>query len=98
MYCAQRLCGGVPEAADGVFFGPGTGETPETSSHFCQCAAAELAAQSERERKAGMFWDFEDVKSLAQILRWLRKWRRGELRRADPDRKAGGYGQRLVWL
>lgn len=32
MYCAQRLCGGVPEAADAVFFGPGTGETPETSA------------------------------------------------------------------
>ena len=32
MYALQRLCGGVPEAADAVFFGPGTGETPETAA------------------------------------------------------------------
>ena len=32
LYCTQRLCGGVPEAAEAVFFGPGTGETPETAA------------------------------------------------------------------
>ena len=31
VFYAQRFSGGVPEALDAKFFGPGTGETPETS-------------------------------------------------------------------
>ena len=31
VYYTQRLCGGVPEAAEAEFFGPDTGEVPETS-------------------------------------------------------------------
>ena len=31
VFSVQRLCGKVPEAADAQFFGPDTGETPETS-------------------------------------------------------------------
>ena len=31
-FYTQRLCGRVPEAADAVFFGPDTGEVPETAA------------------------------------------------------------------
>ena len=31
VFTVQKMCGRVPEAADAQFFGPGTGETPETS-------------------------------------------------------------------
>ena len=79
-------------------FKEGCAATGRRTALALLCAAAEVAARSGHERKAGMCWDAEDVKSLTQILRWLRRWRKGELRRAEPDRKAGGYGQRLVWL
>ena len=51
--------------------------------------AAELAKEI-REGKAGMCIDQEDYKTLGSLLQWLRKWRRGELGRATPNRKAGG--------
>ena len=79
-------------------FKEGCAATGRRTALALLCAAAELAAQAEHERKAGMCWDSEDVKSLSQILRWLRRWRKGDLQRADPERKAGGHGNHLVWL
>ena len=31
MYHIQRACGGTPEAVDAEYYGPGTGNIPETS-------------------------------------------------------------------
>jgi hypothetical protein len=31
------------------------------------------------------------------LLAWLRRWRRGEFGRANPDRKAGGTSSRQAW-
>ena len=61
--------------------------------------AAELAGRlEEHETKAGMCRDLEDAKSLGQILRWLRRWRRGDYGRSLPDRRAGGGDRQQVWL
>lgn len=49
------------------------------------------------EGKAGMCPDAEDVKSMGLLLAWLRRWRRGEFGRANPDRKAGGTSSRQAW-
>ena len=59
--------------------------------------AGELATE-ELDSKVGMCMDVEDYKSLSQILVWLRRWRRGEFGRADPDRRAGGAIKAIVWL
>ena len=59
-------------------------------------AAGELAHLG--EKKAGMCFDYEDYKSLGQILCWLRRWRRGDFPRAQPERKAGGSDTHPVWL
>ena len=61
--------------------------------------AAELAKEG-HEGKAGMCVDYEDYKSLGALLRWLRKWRRGDFRRAEPQRKAGGLEDQTsaVWF
>ena len=60
-------------------------------------AAGELAGEAV-DQKAGMCFDYEDYKSLGQILCWLRKWRRGDFPRAAPERKAGGRNTQPVWL
>ena len=63
--------------------------------------AAELAEPNSQQVKAGMCHDPEDVKSLCQMLVWLRRWRRGDFGRSAPDRKAGGVGdcqKTAVWL
>ena len=61
--------------------------------------AAELAKEG-HEGKAGMCADYEDYKSLGALLRWLRRWRRGDFRRAEPQRKAGGLEDQTstVWF
>ena len=69
-----------------------------TALSLLSVAAEMMDVQKGHEKKAGMCWDFEDVKSLAQILRWLRRWRKGEYGRALPDRRAGGDEGQRVWL
>ena len=59
--------------------------------------AAELCEKGGKAEKAGMCLDMEDYKSLATMLQWLRKWRRGFYGRAAPQRKAGGGVSRQVW-
>eukprot|EP00435_Cladocopium_sp_Y103_P043644 s1496_g12.t1 len=59
---------------------------------------AGLAVKEENEGKVGMCVDFEDYKSLGQLLLWLRRWRQGEFARAAPDRRAGGQSWRQVWF
>ena len=61
--------------------------------------AAELAKEG-HEGKAGMCADYEDYKSLGALLRWLRRWRRGDFRQAEPQRKAGGFEDQTsaVWF
>ena len=59
--------------------------------------AGEIAGV-ETEEKAGMCQDYEDQKSLGQILVWLRRWWRGGFPRAAPERKAGGAQKQQVWL
>ena len=62
-------------------------------------AVAEMvAADACQEKKAGMCLDKEDQKTLGQLVAWLRKWRKGELQRAEPHRKAGGQDAREVWF
>ena len=60
--------------------------------------AAEIAGSKESSEKAGMCLDMEDYQSLATILQWLRRWRRGIYNRAEPERKAGGCTSRKVWF
>ncbi len=50
----------------------------------------------EQPRKAGMGEDREGAEALAHILVWLRRWKRGELPRAEAGPYAGG-GSRQVW-
>ena len=61
--------------------------------------AAEIVKEG-KESKAGMCLDKEDYKSLGILLQWLRRWRRGDFRRALPDRKAGGRDDQMrsVWF
>ena len=55
--------------------------------------------------KAGMMPDATGAEAMAQILLWLRRWKRGELRRnppsyeADTTRAGGGTGPplRRLW-
>ena len=61
--------------------------------------AAELCAMEKAPTRAGMCYDAEDLRSLGLLLSWLRKWRRGDFRRAEPSRKAGGgVPIRTVWF
>ena len=57
-----------------------------------------VAELAQKKQKAGMCFDKEDYKTLGQLITWLRRWRRGELARAPPDRKAGGCELRLAWF
>ena len=54
--------------------------------------ASELARPGVESEKAGMCRDVEDYKTLGQLVAWLRRWRRGDFQRAQPERKAGGIG------
>ena len=56
--------------------------------------AAEL--MEDVEGKVGMCIDKEDHKTLGQLIAWLRRWRKGEFRRAEPLRKAGGQEASVV--
>ena len=47
----------------------------------------------EQAKKAGMGRDDEGAEALAQLLQWLRRWRRNEYERAGDDCYAGGQ----VW-
>lgn len=53
---------------------------------------------TDANRKAGMAEDKEGAEALAQILVWLRRWKRGELPRAEAGPYAGGAKDaRQVW-
>ena len=52
----------------------------------------------QKNQKAGMCYDKEDYKTLGQLVAWLRRWRQGELSRAEPDRRAGGVEHRVAWF
>ena len=47
----------------------------------------------ERAKKAGMSRDSDGAEALAQLLQWLRRWRKKDFERAEDDRYAGGQ----VW-
>ena len=47
----------------------------------------------EQAKKAGMCRDDEGAEALAQLLQWLRRWRKKDYERAGEDRYAGGQ----VW-
>lgn len=47
----------------------------------------------EQAKKAGMGRDDEGAEALAQLLQWLRRWRKKDYERAGEDRYAGGQ----VW-
>ena len=57
MYHLQRLCGGTPEAVDAEFFGPGMGQTPETSDlrRLKYAASAEKWIVVKREGRVAVF-------------------------------------------
>ena len=57
-----------------------------------------LAEVLQENQRAGMCYDKEDHKTLGQLVAWLRRWRKGELSRAEPERKAGGVEPRAVWF
>ena len=48
--------------------------------------------------RAGMCFDKEDQKTLGQLVMWLRRWRKGDLGRAQPHRRAGGHDAQTVWF
>ena len=52
------------------------------------------------EKAAGLGKDPASDQSLVDLLRWLRRWRKGELGRAMATRKAGGLSspESTVWL
>lgn len=57
-----------------------------------------LYQATDANRKAGMAEDKEGAEALAQILVWLRRWKRGELPRAEAGPYAGGAKDaRQVW-
>ena len=51
----------------------------------------------DQERKAGMAEDREGAEAMASILVWLRRWKRGDLPRAEAGPYAGGSPMRQVW-
>ena len=69
-----------------------------TALSLLGAVAEMIAADACHEKKAGMCLDKEDQKTLGQLVAWLRKWRKGELQRAEPHRKAGGQDAREVWF
>ena len=57
MYRVQRFCGGTPGAVDAEFFGPGLGQTPETSDlrRFKFTASTEKWIVIKREGRVAVF-------------------------------------------
>ena len=54
-----------------------------------------MQAQS---RRAGMGVDIEGAKAMSQILLWLRRWRRGEMRRSAPAYAGGRTRCVYLWV
>ena len=54
-----------------------------------------MQAQS---RRAGMGVDIEGAKAMSQILLWLRRWRRGEMRRRAPAYAGGRTRCVYLWV
>lgn len=57
MFRLQKLCGGTPEAVDAEFFGPGLGQTPETSDlrRFKFSASMEKWVVVKRDGRVAVF-------------------------------------------
>ena len=69
-----------------------------TASNLLAVAGYIVVCMQAQERKAGMGRDDEGARAMAQILLWLSKWRRGEMRRSAPA-YAGGCVQAIyLWV
>ena len=69
-----------------------------TAANLLSVAGYIVVCMQAQERRAGMGRDFEGAKAMAQILLWLRRWRRGEMRRSAPAYAGGGERTIFVWV
>ena len=90
--------GGMQEkrASQGDFWAlEGTGI--HTANSLLAVGGYLLHQHADEERKAGMAEDREGAEALASILVWLRRWKRGDLPRAEAGPYAGGNKKKRVW-
>ena len=55
-----------------------------------------VAKESEEDSRAGAVRDGPQDESLARLLLWLRRWKKGEF--GDDGRRAGGHRVEVVWF
>eukprot|EP00435_Cladocopium_sp_Y103_P056630 s604_g19.t1 len=70
-----------------------------TAANLLAVAGYVMLTMANQETKAGMCRDEEGAIALAQLLLWLRKWRRGDLPRNEARRAGGGSNSHIFrWV